>query len=197
MFSTGVAAPLWAGHRRWSRNRIPDGLLSWMLDSGSLTDRLKSACSGQFRVQVLNERWKRPRWDENRTLGVRASTIAWVRQVQLLCNGIPWVFARTVIPVTTLTGAQRRLACLGSRPLGAFLFADPGMLRDPMELAPLRPGHAMFSEAVAGLDQKPGEIWGRRSVFRLRGKPLLVTEVFLPPVGGSVRKRSRYGCSRS
>ena len=168
-----------------------------MLDSGSLTDRLKSACNGEFRVRVLNEQWKRPRWDENQSLGVRVSTIAWVRQVQLLCDGIPWVFARTVVPVSTLTGAQRRLAHLGSRPLGAFLFADPGMLRDPMEIAPLRPGHAMFLEAVSGLDQRPAEVWGRRSVFRLGGKPLLVTEVFLPPAGRSVRKRSGYGCSRS
>ncbi|MCO6413132.1 MAG: chorismate lyase [Thiogranum sp.] len=161
---------------------MPDGLLSWLLDAGSLTDRLRNACNGHFQVRVLSERWQRPRRDESLSLGVRVTTVAWVRQVQLLCDGKPWVYARTVIPATTLTGPQRRLAHLGSRPLGAFLFADPGMRRGPVEIAPLRAGYSMFSEAVRGLERCPAEIWGRRSVFRLGGRPLLVTEVFLPPV---------------
>lgn len=109
---------------------------------------------------------------------------AWVREVQLLCDRQPWVYARTVVPVTTLTGAQRRLAHLGDRPLGAFLFADPSMSRGPVELAPVSSGQAMFCEAVAGLASEPGEIWARRSVFRVGNKPLLVTEIFLPPVEG-------------
>jgi chorismate-pyruvate lyase len=40
----------------------------------------------------------------------------------------------------------------------------------------------MFSEASLGLNQKPAEVWGRRSVFRVGGKPLLVAELFLPAV---------------
>lgn len=179
--SRTAAAPAWARHRRRLRTRVPDGLLSWLLDAGSLTDRLRNACNGHFQVRVLSERWQRPRCDESLSLGARFSTVAWVRQVQLLCDGKPWVFARTVIPATTLTGPQRRLAHLGNRPLGAFLFADPGMRRGPVEIAPLRAGDSMFSEAVHGLDHRPEEVWGRRSVFRIDGKPLLVTEVFLPP----------------
>lgn len=185
-FSRIGAAPAWSRHRRWLRSRVPEGLLSWLLDSGSLTDSLKQACNGRFEVRVLGERWQRPRLDESRLLGARAYTVAWVRQVQLLCDGKPWVFARTVIPATTLTGPQRRLAHLGSRPLGAFLFADPHMRRGLVEIAPLRAGYAMFRAAVSGLERPPPEVWGRRSVFRLGGKPLLVTEVFLPPVGKTV-----------
>ena len=74
------------------------------------------------------------------------------------------------------------MARLGNRPLGAFLFADPGMQRGPVELACIRKGQAMFSEASLGLNQKPAEVWGRRSVFRVGGKPLLVAELFLPAV---------------
>lgn len=177
-----TAAPAWALHPRWLRSRIPDGLRSWLLDAGSLTDRLKAACPGCFRVRVLGERWQRPRLDETRLLEMPRSTVAWIREVHLLCEGRPWVFARTVVPVTTLTGRQRRLARLGDRPLGAFLFADPGMSRGAVELAPLVGGQSMFADAVAGSSQTPAEIWGRRSVFRVGGKPLLVTEIFLPPV---------------
>jgi chorismate lyase len=52
-----------------------------------------------------------------------------LREVYLLCDGVPWVYARTAIPRETLTGRHRRLAYLKTRPLGAMLFADPGMAR--------------------------------------------------------------------
>ncbi len=178
-----ITAPAWISHRRWSRTKIPAELRAWLLDPASLTDRLKRACGGRFRVQVLDEGWYRPRLDESRVLDMRASSIGWVREVRLLCDERPWVFARTIIPAGTLTGAQRRLVYLGNRPLGARLFADPGMRRGIVELARISHGQAMFSTAVYGLDSKPSIIWGRRSVFRVAGKPLLVTEVFLPELG--------------
>jgi len=176
-------APAWSPRTRLLRGRIPPALVAWLLDAGSLTDRLKRACRGRFEVRVVEEGWRRPRLDEARALGMRHGMVGWVRQVQLLCNGVPWVFARTIIPVTTLSGAQRRLAHLGNRPLGAFLFADPGMQRSPMEVAAIREGQAMFGLATEGLKRKPAVIWGRRSVFRVGDKPLLVTEVFLPAIG--------------
>ncbi len=176
-------APAWSSHTRLLRGRIPPALVAWLLDTGSLTDRLKKACHGHFEVRVVEQGWQRPRLDERRALDMRHGMVGWVRQVQLLCNGTPWVFARTIVPVTTLTGAQRRLAYLGNRPLGAFLFADPGMQRGPVEVAAIRNGQAMFGMATAGLKRKPAAIWGRRSVFRVGGKPLLVTEVFLPAIG--------------
>lgn len=177
--------PVWSRYERWMRSRIPPGLVPWLRDSGSLTDRLKKACDGCFEVRVMDEGWQRPRLDEACALGMPGGRIGWVRQVQLLCNGTPWVFARTVVPVTTLSGAQRRLAHLGNRPLGAFLFADPGMQRGVVELACIRKGQAMFSEAGTGLKRKPVVIWGRRSVFRVGDKPLLVAELFLPAVEGT------------
>lgn len=187
--STCISAPVWASSRRWLRTRLPVGLIPWLLDSGSLTDRLKAACPGTFRVRVLDEGWRRPRLDEVRSLGLPVANVAWVRQVQLLCDERPWVFARTVIPATTLSGAQRRLAHLGNRPLGAFLFADPGMQRGPVELACIRQGQAMYAEATSGLRQKAPQIWGRRSVFRLARKPLLVAEIFLPPLTSGAGER--------
>jgi chorismate lyase len=175
-----VSSGYWAVHTRWRRSRVPVDLRDWLLDAGSLTDRLRNACAGHFSVRVIDEGWQRPRRDEARVLAMRPSTLGWVRQVQLLCDGVPWVFARTVIPVGTLTGPQRQLIHLGERPLGAFLFADPGMQRAAVELACIQPGQVMFAEATAGLATRPASIWGRRSVFRVGGKPLLVTEVFLP-----------------
>lgn len=158
-------------------------LRCWLFDPTSLTQRVRDACAGKFSVRVEQQGWGRPRLDESQTLGLRQGRRALIREVHLLCDDRPWVFARTVIPVSTLSGEQRHLAHLGNRPLGAVLFADPHMVRGPVEVAPIRHGHPLYAAAVQGLKRKPDEIWGRRSVFRLGGKPLLVSEFFLPEIG--------------
>jgi chorismate--pyruvate lyase len=166
-------------------------LRDWLLDESSLTGRLRAVCAGDFAVRVLSQAWRRPQTDERRLLGMKDHEFAFIRQVYLLCAGRPWVFARTVIPVRTLSGAERRLARLGSKPLGATLFADRTMERGGVELARIVPGHGLFNAAVAGLEERPREIWGRRSVFRLHDKPLLVGEIFLPPLIGYVNVQRR------
>jgi len=131
-------------------------------------------------VQVLSQVRNTPRLDEAQVLGMQPREMAIVRQVRLLCDGNPWVYARTVIPVTSLRGKLQRLAGLGTRPLGGVLFADPSMRRGIVELAELLPGHAVYAAATGHMRQRPAAIWGRRSVFRMSGKPLLVSEIFLP-----------------
>ena len=176
-------ATRWKPHRCFLRRRIPAGLSDWLLDRASLTRRLQQLCPGNppggFRVQVLSQVRDRPRLDEAQVLGMQHGEMAIVRQVLLLCDGTPWVYARTVIPLTSLRGKLQRLAGLGSRPLGGVLFADPGMRRGSVELAEILPGQAVYAAATAHMRQRPAAIWGRRSVFRIAGKPLLVSEIFL------------------
>ncbi len=180
--SPGIHTALrWREGKQLSRATPTPALRDWLLDTGSLTRRVRHACAGRFSVRVESQGWGRPRLDEYLALGLRWGRIALIREVHLLCDERPWVFARTIIPVTTLRGRQRRLAHLGDRPLGAVLFADPHMQRGPVEVACIRPDSALFAAAVQGLKRRPAEIWGRRSVFRLGGKPLLVSEIFLFP----------------
>jgi len=174
-----VSEALWRPYRRFRRQAIPSSLLEWLLDPGSLTQRVQSACSGRFRVELLGQCRVRPLDNEARVLGMRLGTRALVREVRLLCDEVPWVFARTVIPLRSLRGRQRRLGRLGTRPLGAVLFADISMRRGDLEVARLRGDDALLRSA-AGFESLPAEIWGRRSVFRVGGKPLLVSEFFLP-----------------
>ena len=172
---------------------------AWLFDPCSLTQRLQQACAdsgrGGFAVRVLSQCRMRPHRDERRLLGMPEHQLALVRQVHLTCAGQPWVFARTVIPVRSLSGRGRRLACLGNRPLGAMLFADRSVQRGRLQVARLTPGNAVFTSAVSGLVNIPDEIWGRRSVFHYAGRPLLVNEIFLPGVGHCHSRsplRSRY-----
>lgn len=176
------AEPVWRIATRLHRRDVPELALRWLLDPASLTRRIRAACTGQFRVEVLAEGWARPEYSEARELGIRTGSWGFVREVQLLCDEHPWVYARTVIPRSTLTGPQRQLTRLKTRPLGEVLFADPTMRRGPVEIARLTPCDKLYPAATRHLAPRPEAVWGRRSLFTLSGKPLLVCEVFLPGI---------------
>ncbi|WP_428634519.1 chorismate--pyruvate lyase family protein [Sedimenticola sp.] len=173
--------PNWTSWCRYRHHQVLPGIEQWLRDRGSLTARLKSASRCDFRVNVLRQEWACPLDSERRLLGMRRGGIAILREVELLCGGVPWVFARTLIPVRSLQGPARRLALLGERPLGEVLFADPSMRRGITQMARLLPRHALFAAATVHLQQVE-EIWGRRTLFHLAGKPLLVNEIFLPDI---------------
>lgn len=169
--------PIWRPSRQLCRGRLPAVWRSWLLDDGSLTQRLQQHCHGQFQVEVMSQKLERPMRSEARALGRPGTELAWVRQVRLCCDGGAWVFARTVIPLPSLRLGLGRLTQLGSRPLGAVLFADPKIHRGPIEVAAIRSHHRLHAMA-----QVPNQhtLWGRRSVFVLHACPLLVSEFFMP-----------------
>lgn len=170
---------LWRLARFYHSSSIPFSLKPWLLDQGSLTQRLKQRCSGVFSVRVLQQAWQRPSLDEVQCLKMRYSDVALIREVQLLCDDVPLVFARTVIPVRSLSGLERRLAHLGNRPLGAFLFANASLQRGEMELACIERGSKLGGIAAQELPNRLQQFWGRRSVFSLNNNNLLVSEIFL------------------
>ena len=183
-FQTGaVSEPAWAGWQG-QRGRIPPRVRAWLLDQGSLTRRVQCACGGCFRVRLLAQGWGRPLASERRLLGMRRGEIAVIREVQLLCDERPWVFARTLIPAGSLKGAARRLTRLGERPLGAVLFADRRVRRGDTQLARLSPRRQLFAAAAQGLNPPPADLWGRRTLFYYGRHPLLVNEIFLPGIPG-------------
>jgi len=181
--------PGWRAEPRWYARRVmaphvPPHWRAWLFDPASLTKRLVAVCKGRFRVRLLGQRFDRAMLSEAHALSLTGSHHALVREVRLLCDEAVWVYARTVIPSPTLVGANCRLAHLGERSLGAVLFADPTMERGEVQIARVLPGQRLFQLMVAQLSDVPDEIWGRRSVFRLRGHPLLVSEFFLPTLKG-------------
>jgi len=187
-----MQATRWKPHSCYPGSAMPRALRAWLLDTASLTLRLQQLCPGRFRVRLLSQSWGRPFEDEVQALGMKSGSRALLRQVQLLCGEQVWVYARTVIPVSSLRGRLQRLAHLGTRPLGGMLFADPGMQRGGVELARLGAGQAMHAAATFHLLPRPAEIWGRRTVFRLAHRPLLVSEIFLPefPAGSVARPQA-------
>jgi len=166
---------------RWKRLAPPhaDPWRAWLTGRGSLTWRIKSKARG-FRVQVLRQGRRIPNDDEYRQLGQPAHRRAFVREVLLFADGRPVVLAHSIAAWRDLSGVWRGLAGLGSRPLAEALFTDPLVTRVSMEYVRLDSRHPLWKQASAHAGEALPALRARRSRFVKRGRPLLVTEVFLP-----------------
>jgi len=174
--------PRWIDVSAMGSFSVPESVRGWLLDTNSLTWRLRQICQESFCVRVLRQNWARPMHSERRLLELRDDRRARIREVQLICRGRPWVFARTVMPMATLQGATRRYSLLGTKPLGAVLFADRSWRRRVVQIARIDRDHYFYNAALNGARSDPEVIWGRRALYCMDSKALLVNEVFLPPV---------------
>jgi chorismate--pyruvate lyase len=160
-----------------------ENLKSWLLDPTSLTSRLKSHCH-QFRVELLGQQIES--CHENEAVDtIPAGESVLVREVLLYCDDKPQVFARSLLPLSSLTGSEQALANLGSQSLGQVLFNNPSLKRQAIEVAEFDETSSVCKLAkklqlTSSLLPSPENLWGRRSVFILENKPLMVAEVFLP-----------------
>lgn len=165
----------WRTLRDFDRGRIPPAVLDWILDHASLTRRVRSLCGdGIFRVRILSQAYRYASEAEAQVLRIQPGLRVLDRQVQLCCDDRPLVYARSLLPVTLFTGREQRLKYQGSKSLGATLFSDPTVTRGELQVANVP------SEHIPGAEDEDVDVWGRRSVFRIQGKPLLVAEFYLP-----------------
>ncbi len=169
--------PLW---RPASVHRPPADVRSWLLESGSLTARLRRAVGAGFGVRLLRQGWGRPFQGESEFWDLPTRRNAWLREVLLQCDDRPLVLARTVIPPGALRGAHCGLARLGSRPLGEVLFTYRNLQRTRLEVARIAPED--WRNDIARTYGMEGSLWGRRSLYRVGQDSLLVCEFFLPAV---------------
>ena len=151
------------------------------MDEQSLTKRLIQSCSEQFSVQVLNQSWVKPTRAEQKMLSVREGQNVLLRQVILYCGKQPMVFAHSLIPLKTLRGEHRRLGCLKNKPLGKYLFSKPYLKRSSLQWSLISPSNSLY-HVIAQNNVITGNVWGRRSLFHLKQKKLLVSEYFLPAI---------------
>jgi chorismate--pyruvate lyase len=152
-----------------SEVKITDAYLkNWLLDTGSLTERVQSLCH-QFSLTLLGQQTLVPEQSELALLNAAPQTPFQVREVLLCADGVPWVFARSIIPQTLI---DSELANLGGQPLGKRLFNDARFARSAFQLTTL-------SAPALGYTQSR-QLWGRRSMFTLEQNKMIVAEVFLP-----------------
>jgi chorismate lyase len=172
--------PVWRQDCAGLHPELPETVQSWVYESGSLTQRLRRYYGSSVAVTLLLHRWSTPLLSERRLLQLPEHRYALVREVMLHTNGKPLLLARTIIPEATLKGAHRNLSHLGTRPLGEVIFSYPKLGRLAMEVTLIK--STLWSQSAVDLAAIDGTIWGRRTVYAIAGRSMLVSEFFLPEV---------------
>lgn len=121
--------------------------------------------------------------DEFAAIGLGRRVQVRLREVLLECDGIPVVYAHTVVPLGASAHDWPFFGTLGERSLGTTLFGDPRVWRGGLEYARLATRHPLVRRlhCITG-DVFPEMLLARRCLYRRRKGMLLVTEVFLPAV---------------
>ncbi|MGL5335198.1 MAG: chorismate--pyruvate lyase family protein [Enterovibrio sp.] len=150
------------------RAKLPQNLSPWLLEAGSMTQRLREH-NRHFAVQ----------WLGNHPTVLSAQELQLVdaltpdgicREVILHGDGGPVVLAWTLFAQQALQDSD--LAQLGAQPIGEQVFAQKQALRDNLQIAQFDIQANPYFPAAA--------VWGRRSRLFLGQWPLLVHELFLP-----------------
>lgn len=147
---------------------ITPHMRAWLLDTDSLTAKIKQHCS-DFQVAVLGHA---PQALTDNERAVLATADYDVREVMLYADHQPWVFARSCLPQAM---AELNFGQLGNQSLGQALFTDQRFERQAFQLCRLPVSHPIAQAAKA-----EHALYGRRSLFHFAKQHLLVAEVFLP-----------------
>ncbi|MCD1127019.1 chorismate lyase [Jinshanibacter sp. LJY008] len=163
MMSEALLIPNWKTRDWYSaqNDSLSKPVAEWLLEENSMTSRCERYCR-KVTVQPLFEGYVSASALGKEQQELPADKRYWVREVFLFGDTIPWIWARTVVPEKTLSGPEQRLIELGDTPLGRYLFSQSTLERDYIQVS------------------LHDSLWGRRSRLRLSGKPLLLTEIFLP-----------------
>lgn len=147
---------------------LPDALRSWLLEQGSITERLRRA-NQHFSLDLLGHQAVSLQSDEQALLATE-QTHGTCRQVILYGDQGPAVLGATLF--SEAANLQGGLSELGLQPLGDRIFSSTQAVRDHLQLA-------QFSLS-ADRHWPAMQVWGRRSRLFLGPWPLLVHELFLP-----------------
>jgi chorismate--pyruvate lyase len=178
--STAPLLPLdlWAPGTELLR-ALPPPLREWLSDAGPVTARIEAASGCAPTERVLEQRLGFLTREQQALLEAPA-TGCLVRDALLSARGRPWLFSQALIPDHTLE-LHPWLAELGDASLAATFAAVAGLERGAFEFAPLPISHPLAARALAGLAAGNAvTVWARRAWLGLRGRRLLLQEVFLP-----------------
>jgi chorismate--pyruvate lyase len=177
-----IAATNTASSPRWVRDisaldARPEAL-SLLAEPGLLTERMRGACGGEFKLRIVTERHGLLSPADADALGV-TDLSAFIREIELTCDSTVVVFAQTLVPAATLA-AEPWLSALGRDALGPRLARMGGALREPLEFARLTANDELCRRALRTAGSAPSRLWARRARYRLASHCLIVQEVFLP-----------------
>jgi chorismate lyase len=170
-------------HRHANGVNPSAAMRDWLTDRMSLTIKL-IAHSRHFRVHRLRQAHGMCLADEAAAVGMARRIQVQERDVLLECDGVPVVFAHTIVPLRSNASDWPFFSTLGERSLGTTLFGDPRVVRGALHYARLPARHPLVRRAAAATGNADANqpLFARRCLYRRRKGLLLVTEVFLPAI---------------
>ena len=144
-------------------SKVDASILSWLSESGPITNRIK--LSQKFELELLNDEIDEISKEEELFLNSFSQTFR-VRRVILLGNNTPVVYAKSVIPSSTIENGLSSLGKIGNAPLGDILFT-PGVFTK-LEMV-----------CASFLSKEKNVYWGRKIKYSVNSEPISVMEVFL------------------
>ena len=163
-------------------HRAPRKWQPWLSDTGSLTQKIENAIGQKLEVRVLRDCPQSLNSDESRYFHFKIRRCR-VREVLLCANNIPVVMAHSVIPTSSSSGSNHSVLRLGTKPLGAVLFAKirkHSKAKPPRDIARLDKSSALWKRCSKNYSELNSPLWARRTLYQLKGRPILVNEIFLP-----------------
>ncbi len=144
-------------------SKVDASILSWLSEPGPITNRIK--LSQKFELELLNDEIDEISKEEKLFLNSVSETFR-VRRVILLGNNTPVVYAKSVIPLSTIENGLSSLGKIGNAPLGDILFT-PGVFTK-LEMV-----------CASFLSKEKNVYWGRKIKYSVNSEPISVMEVFL------------------
>ena len=137
-------------------------ILSWLNEAGSITSRIKSFSNfklkllkdGLGEVDIIEDDLIISNYEENN-----------IREVILLSNEEPLIYAKSIIPLETIKLGLNILGNLKENPLGDILFSNPEIKKKYMFFARFQSKEEIF--------------YGRKGIYTVKGYPFSVCEIFL------------------
>lgn len=178
----------WLTHQGVREAQIDSLMLSWLLEKGLLTERLRGLCGAHFRLEVLHE--PSIGWESLAPTDSPAEIDGFKREVVMWCDDEPCIYAKTSVSDSTAS-MHPWLRTLGSEPLGERLQSLADVTRTDFEFTCVQASGA--EDRSLGRSFVSGDLWARRSKFTIKSHELAVIEVFLPGLVTCKGHRSGHG----
>ena len=152
----------WITYREMLDQVTNNSIKSWLIENGPITKRISA--KEDFELNLI--RYEIDKVDEmdKKYLDNEVGDIK-VREVILLGNKIPKVYAKSLIPVNTIEKGFSKLGNLGNMPLGDILFEKD--IFNKIDV--------MYSS----FSHKSKIFWGRKTKYLVKNLPFSVMEIFL------------------
>lgn len=149
----------------------------WLTRSGALTNALRQL--GLFSLHIVYEGTQAACNEDASLLKVEPCTPLWVRDVVLLIDEQPLVYAHSLTPLeaTECNDAWSALRFQGQHPLATLLYHDDTIQRLPFAWQSVQTPLSL--QGTRWDDKNGAPLWARHSCFMRGNHPLVVAETFL------------------